>query len=82
MNLMNIFSVNEWNLMIGNKQIIEIMPPTFFIVTTRNTYDKKEELRRAGGNWSGSHRMWYFYEKPQEFTTKEVLLFPFTGQRI
>ncbi|WP_236894757.1 hypothetical protein [Clostridium beijerinckii] len=81
-NFKNYFSIDQWNSMIANQQIIQIAPPTFFIVTSKNTYQRKEEIKRAGGKWSRTLNKWYFYERPQQFTTKEVVLFPYTGKNI
>ncbi|APC39654.1 hypothetical protein [Clostridium estertheticum] len=67
---------------VENKEILEIEPPTLFIVTKRNTYEIKEDLKRAGAQWSMSYKFWWFDEKPEKYKTKEVLVFPYTGKKI
>lgn len=82
LNFRKEFHAKQWNGMIANKEIIEINPPTFFVVTSKNTYEKREEIKKAGGKWSITYKMWYFLEKPNRFATKEVILFPYTGKRL
>ena len=77
------FEINEFHTMISNGEITEIDPPTFYIITKRDTFSVKEEIKRAGGMWSMFEKFWYFNQKPDlEYTYKECLVFPFTGERL
>lgn len=68
---------------IESGEIREIDPPTFYIITKRDTYSIKKEIKSAGGCWSSSNKFWYFNEEPNiNYTYKECLVFPFTGKRL
>lgn len=81
LNLKIEIPIDNWNSMIETKEIVEIDPPTMFIVTNRNTFKLKDDIKKAGGRWLSEEKKWYFFDKPNGFKTKEVLLFPFTGRK-
>jgi hypothetical protein len=64
-------------------KIKPIDPPTFYIITKRDTHSVKGEIKKAGGRWSNNYKFWYFNNRPTlKYTFKECLVFPFTGERL
>lgn len=59
------FEVNEFHTMISTGEVTKIEPPTFFIITKRDTFSVKEEIKRARGEWTMFEKFWYFNEKPE-----------------
>lgn len=84
LDLPNEFKREEFDQLVENGEISQIDPPTFFIVTTRDTYKIKAELKSAGAKWDSENKFWFFKEEPSKKLCryKEVLVYPFTGKRI
>ncbi|PEW04515.1 hypothetical protein CN425_05120 [Bacillus cereus] len=80
-------SIEDFQNLIDSQKIVEIPPPTIFIVTNKETYKIRKELTKAGARWvtsMGTKGLWVFKNKPLDnsFKVKEVLLYPFTGKRL
>ena len=82
LNLVERYTEEELQDMLQTGQIVEIEPPTFFIVTHRDTFSIKNDLKNAGARWDDFNKFWYFNEKPAKYKVKEVLVYPYTGKRI
>jgi len=75
--------------LINSGQIVEIEPPTIFIVTSRrNTILKnngalKNALKKAGARYVSDGSFWYFEKEPDKnlCNYKESLVYPFTKKK-
>lgn len=78
------FKREEFDQLVDSGELIWIHPPTFYIVTTRNTFKIKDKLKSAGAIWNSIDQFWYFKEEPSKNLCryKEVYVYPFTGKRI
>ncbi|MEK4114545.1 hypothetical protein MHH92_30355 [Paenibacillus sp. FSL M7-1414] len=74
----------SFDKLLESGEISRIDPPTFYIVTTRDTYKIKDKLKSAGADWNSVDKFWYFKNEPEKKLCryKEVFVYPFSGKRI